>query len=31
MAELNEGDNDIHQRIRNACEFDFPFLKETTG
>jgi hypothetical protein len=28
LARLNEGDRDINQRVRQACEFDFPFLRE---
>ena len=31
LAQLNEGDKDIHRRIHDACEFDFPFLQGTNG
>jgi hypothetical protein len=28
LAKLNEGDQNINQRVRDAYEFDFPFLQE---
>jgi hypothetical protein len=29
LARLGEGDQNINQRVRQAYEFDFPFLEET--
>jgi hypothetical protein len=28
LANLNEGDQNINQRVRDAYEFDFPFLQD---
>jgi len=28
LADLDEGDHDINQRVRDAYEFDFPFLQD---
>lgn len=28
MARLDEGDQDINQRVRDAYDFDFPFLRD---
>lgn len=28
MAKMNEGDQNINQRVRDAYDFDFPFLHE---
>jgi hypothetical protein len=28
LAKLNEGDQNINQRVRDAYEFDFPFLQD---
>ena len=28
LAELDEGDQNINQRVRDAYEFDFPFLQQ---
>jgi hypothetical protein len=28
LATLDEGDQNINQRVRQAYEFDFPFLQE---
>ena len=29
LARLDEGDQNINQRVRNAYEFDFPFLQDS--